>query len=127
MRLPAASAIAQRAGAIDRNETTYRANSLSLQFFIDAFMPSPPSKAETFLGLPKLPAGHASIVMPLLLSILMTFIVLMVSALRSIGYPPDFLQIWLGSWGISWVVAFPTLLRVLPVVKKATLATVRAA
>jgi len=65
--------------------------------------------------------------MPLILSILMTFIVSMVSTLRSIGFPPDFVHIWLGAWGISWVVAFPTLLLVLPLVRRATLAIVRAA
>lgn len=79
---------------------------------------------KTFLGLPKLPARSAAWVMPLLLSILMTFIVSMVSTLRSIGLSPDMPRIWLSAWGLSWVFAFPTLLMVLPLVRKATAAIV---
>ncbi len=90
-------------------------------------MPHSSSNTDTFLGIPKLPARYASLVMPLILSVFMTFIVSMVSTLRSIGLTPDFFHIWLGAWGISWVVAYPTLLLVLPMVKRATLAVVRTA
>ena len=76
------------------------------------------------LGLPKLPARAATWVMPFLLSILMTFIVSMISTVRSVGLSPDMPRIWLGSWGLSWIVAFPTLLLVLPLVRKATAAIV---
>ncbi len=79
---------------------------------------------KTFLGLPKLPARSASWVMPLLLSILMTFIVSMISTLRGVGLTPDMPRIWMGAWGLSWVFAFPTLLLVLPLVRKATAAIV---
>jgi hypothetical protein len=85
--------------------------------------PQPPS-SRTIFGLPRLPARYAVLVMPLLLSILMTFIVSMVSTLRSIGLAPGFFAIWLGAWGLSWLVAFPTLLVVLPLVRKATAALV---
>jgi len=83
--------------------------------------------SHTFLGLPKLPARYAGVVMPLLLSVIMTFIVSMVSTLRSLGPVPDFIHVWLGAWAISWLIAFPTLLLVLPVVRKATAAMVREA
>lgn len=89
-------------------------------------MNSSTSSSHRFLGIPKLPARYATVVMPLLLSLLMTFIVSMVSTLRSIGLAPHFLQVWLGAWAISWLIAFPTLLVVLPVVRKATSAIVRA-
>lgn len=82
--------------------------------------------SHTFLGIPKLPARFAGVVMPLLLSVLMTFIVSMVSTLRSIGPAPHFLAVWASAWAISWLIAFPTLLLVLPVVRKATAAIVRA-
>ena len=75
---------------------------------------------RNFLGLRKLPARFAGIVMPLLLSILMTFIVSAISTMRGIGITPDFLHLWLGAWGLSWLVAFPTLLAVLPLVRRAT-------
>ncbi len=65
--------------------------------------------------------------MPFLLSVLMTFIVSFISTLRGVGLAPDFISIWLGAWGMSWVVAFPTLLGVLPFVRRATAAIVDAA
>lgn len=83
-----------------------------------------PSTPRSILGFPKLPARYAGIVMPLLLSILMTCIVSMISTLRGIGPVPHFFSIWLQAWGISWAVAFPTLLLVLPLVRKATAALV---
>lgn len=77
-----------------------------------------------FLGLPKLPARSAAWVMPLLLSILMTFIVSMISTLRGVGLSPEMPRIWFSAWGLSWLVAFPTLLLILPLVRKATAAIV---
>lgn len=68
----------------------------------------------------RLPAHYNRWVMPLLLSIIMTCVVSLISTLRSIGVAPHFLSIWLGSWGLSWLVAFPTLLLVLPLVRKLT-------
>ena len=86
--------------------------------------PSRPAQKTTLFDLPKLPARAATWVMPLLLSILMTFIVSMISTVRSVGLNPDLPRMWLGSWALSWVVAFPTLLMVLPLVRKATAAIV---
>ena len=68
----------------------------------------------------KLPARYAGIVLPLLLSIVMTCVVSLISTLRSIGLAPDFARLWLGAWALSWVVAFPLLLVVLPLVRAAT-------
>jgi hypothetical protein len=58
--------------------------------------------------------------MPFFLSIVMTCIISMVSTLRGVGWVPGLLHLWLGSWAISWVIAFPTLLIMLPVVRKLT-------
>ncbi|WP_462389183.1 DUF2798 domain-containing protein [Acidovorax sp. Q11] len=84
----------------------------------------PPSSRQTFLGLPKLPARSTVWVTPLLLSLLMTFIVSLISTVRVAGFSLDFPWLWLSSWALSWVVAFPTLLLVLPVVRRATAAIV---
>ena len=62
----------------------------------------------------KLPARYAAIVMPLVLSVLMTFVVSAISTLRSLGPTPAFIATWPAAWAISWLVAFPTLLAVLP-------------
>jgi len=66
----------------------------------------------------KLPARYATIVSPLVLSLLMTFIVSFISTLKSLGFQPGLPAIWLTAWGLSWLVAFPTLLLVLPMVRR---------
>ncbi|RZJ60798.1 DUF2798 domain-containing protein [Acidovorax sp. Leaf78] len=90
-----------------------------------AAAPSAPERSsKTFLGLRKLPARSATWVMPLLLSLLMTFIVSLISTLRVAGFTLDVLRLWMSSWALSWLVAFPTLLLVLPLVRRATAAIV---
>lgn len=66
----------------------------------------------------KLPARYAAVVMPLVLSVLMTFVVSAISTLRSLGPTPAFVATWPAAWAISWLVAFPTLLAVLPLVRR---------
>ena len=66
----------------------------------------------------KLPARYAAILSPLVLSLLMTFIVSFISTLKSLGFHPALPAIWLAAWGLSWLVAFPTLLLVLPMVRR---------
>jgi hypothetical protein len=69
-------------------------------------------------GRRKLPARYAAIVSPLVLSLLMTLFVSFISTLKSLGPQPNLPAIWLAAWGMSWLVAFPTLLLVLPVVRR---------
>ncbi len=63
---------------------------------------------------------QAPIVMALLLSIAMTMVVSAVSTLRGVGLSPTFVKVWLSAWGLSWVAAFPTLLVLLPLVRRLT-------
>jgi len=72
----------------------------------------------------KLPARCAPVVMPLVLSVFMTFVVSVISTLRSLGPTPAFLSTWPGAWALSWLVAFPTLLAVLPLVRRIVSAVV---
>lgn len=67
---------------------------------------------------PRLPARYAPLVTPLVLSLLMTFIVSLISTLKGVGLAPDFIAVWSPAWGLSWLAAFPTLLLVLPVVRR---------
>ena len=83
------------------------------------------SNETIVFGIPKLPARFAGLVMPLLLSILMTCVVSMISTLNGIGAAPDFLSKWLSAWLVSWLVAFPVLLMALPVVRRMTAMLVR--
>ncbi len=42
----------------------------------------------------------------------------LIATIRAIGLTEDFLARWLPAWGLSWLVAFPTLLLVLPLVRR---------
>lgn len=74
-------------------------------------------KAENISRGARLPARYAAFVMPLFLSIVMTFVVSAISTLKSLGLNAAFLATWPTAWGLSWLVAFPTLLLVLPVLR----------
>jgi hypothetical protein len=82
----------------------------------------PPSRR-----LRRLPSRYAGIVMPFLLSLLMTCIVSFISTIQLIGLRPGVLQAWLSAWGLSWIIAFPVLLIVLPIVRRLTGLLVRPA
>ncbi|WP_315785742.1 MULTISPECIES: DUF2798 domain-containing protein [unclassified Bradyrhizobium] len=56
--------------------------------------------------------------MPLTHSVLMTFVVSAIATLKSLGPTPAFIATWPAAWAISWLVAFPTLLAVLPLVRR---------
>jgi len=68
----------------------------------------------------KLAARYYGIVMPLILSLLMTCVVSFISTWRSVGFVAGFAKLWLGAWALSWLVAFPLLLVVLPLARAAT-------
>jgi hypothetical protein len=72
----------------------------------------------------KLPARFAPLVMPFLLSLMMTCLVSFIATLRTVGLTMDLLRLWPGSWLLSWVVAFPVTLLVLPLVRRMTAALV---
>ncbi|MCU4338310.1 DUF2798 domain-containing protein [Acinetobacter dispersus] len=73
----------------------------------------------------KIPNRYASFVLPFFLSIIMTFIVSCISTLRSMGFEQFSFSMWMSAWGISWLIAFPVLLLVLPIVRKMTMLLVR--
>ena len=66
----------------------------------------------------RLPLRYAGIVLPLLLSVVMTFVVSGIATARGIGLAPTFVSTWMSAWGLSWVVAFPTLLVGMPLVRR---------
>ncbi|MEH3146226.1 MAG: DUF2798 domain-containing protein [Methylobacterium frigidaeris] len=57
--------------------------------------------------------------MPLLPSVMMTFIISGLSTPMSLGPHPEFPGHRSRAWGAPWLVGFPTLLPVLPVVRRA--------
>lgn len=66
----------------------------------------------------KLPARALPVVMPLLLSLKMTFVVSGITTLKSLGLVEGFVGRWMSAWGLSWVVAFPVLLVMMPLVRR---------
>lgn len=80
---------------------------------------------SSYFNFKKIPHRYAAIVLPLLLSIIMTFIVSCISTFRSMGFESFPLYTWLSAWGISWLIAFPVLLFILPIVRKITMSLVQ--
>lgn len=73
---------------------------------------------QTSYARKKLPARYTSIVMPLILSVLMTFIVSFIATVKNLGLQAELPHNWMTAWGLSWLVAFPTLLLVQPAVRR---------
>lgn len=67
--------------------------------------------------LPRIPARYAGILMPFLLSFIMTCIISGVSTFLALGFTREALGAWPVAWGMSWIFAFPTVLVVLPIVR----------
>ncbi len=66
----------------------------------------------------KLPAKYIAVITPLVLSVLMTLVVSFIATVKNLGLHADLPYNWVTAWALSWVVAFPTLLMVLPVVRR---------
>lgn len=73
----------------------------------------------------RIPKRFAPALFPFLLSGLMTFLITGISIMRVLGIdalvndPGNFLQIWMKAYGSSWLVAYPILLLVIPIVRRA--------
>lgn len=70
------------------------------------------------LGFPKLPQRALIFLVP-------SGIVSFISTVKALGFSWLLVSPWLTSWGISWAIAFPTVLFVLPFARKLSLLLVR--
>ena len=77
------------------------------------------------LGFPKLPQRALIFLVPFFLSLVMSGIVSFISTVKALGFSWLLVSPWLTSWGISWAIAFPTFLFVLPFARKLSLLLVR--
>ncbi|MEM7871177.1 DUF2798 domain-containing protein [Morganella morganii] len=77
------------------------------------------------LGFPKLPQRSLIFLVPFFLSLVMSGIVSFISTVKALGFSWLLVSPWLTSWGISWAIAFPTVLFVLPFARKLSLLLVR--
>ena len=73
-----------------------------------------------FGNIPRLPAKWALIIIPFILSCLMSGIISMVNMLRALGWVEGLITLWFQNWMISWAIAFPVVLVVLPLVRRFT-------
>jgi hypothetical protein len=66
----------------------------------------------------KLPHQTLRFAVPLGTSLVMTFLVSGVATYRAIGFGDAAIAKWMTSWMIAWAVAFPTMLIMMPVVRR---------
>ena len=66
----------------------------------------------------KLPARTMHFALPLALTFIMTFLVSGVATIRAIGFSDDMLSRWMESWLGSWILAFPIMLFLMPVMRR---------
>ncbi|WP_035358510.1 DUF2798 domain-containing protein [Acinetobacter calcoaceticus] len=50
------------------------------------------------------------ILFPLILSSTMSFIISGITTFKALGPVQNFFSLWLSSWGIAWIFAFPSVL-----------------
>ena len=79
-----------------------------------------PDRPMIIGNIPKLPAKWATVVMPFMLSCLMSGIISFINMLRNLGWIDGFMNLWFHNWMISWAFAFPIVLILLPLVRKLT-------
>lgn len=80
----------------------------------DDFLPT----RKYHIKLARFPARYAGILMPIILSIIMTMVVSAVATVKNLGLGNDFTGNWLSAWAMSWIIAFPTLLMALPITRR---------
>ena len=59
------------------------------------------------------------VMLPLCLTLIMTFLVSGVATVRAIGLGEGALLKWMSSWMFSWAIAFPTMFFLMPMVRRA--------
>jgi hypothetical protein len=67
----------------------------------------------------------APVVFGFVLSALMSFLVSGIATFRTAGFADDFVSLWFSAWLPSWFVAFPVVLVVAPLARKAVAGLVR--
>ena len=68
----------------------------------------------------RLPARYGALVMPFILTAMMTCVISGISTVNALGFTALVLRDWPRAWSMSWIVAYPTILVVLPVVRRLT-------
>jgi hypothetical protein len=66
----------------------------------------------------KLPTSFLRFALPMGTSFFMTFLVSGVATWRALGPVPGMFGTWMVSWMISWAIAFPTMVVMMPIVRR---------
>ncbi len=66
----------------------------------------------------KLPFQALHILVPFFLSFSMSCIISLVSTLMGVGFSGFVLTEWLSAWMFSWIIAFPSVLILLPIMRR---------
>ena len=69
-------------------------------------------------NLPKFHLKHLNWLMPLILSGIMSGAISCFNMLLNKGWSDQFISLWLHAWSMSWLMAFPLILVVLPLVRR---------
>lgn len=69
------------------------------------------------MSLPKFHPKHMAWLMPLILSGIMSCAISGFNLFLKLGWVDGFFGIWMHAWGLSWLIAFPLILVVLPLVR----------
>lgn len=81
--------------------------------------------SNTIFGVPKLPTRALIFLIPFFLSLVMSGVVSLISTVKALGLNSAMLGEWGSSWMLSWIIAFPTVLIVLPLAKRLSLVFVK--
>jgi len=73
-----------------------------------------------FGTVPKLSAKYATVVIPFILSFLMSGLISLINIIHNIGFVDHLATVWVSAWFFSWCVAFPAVLILLPIVRRIT-------
>ena len=68
--------------------------------------------------LPRFPHRYAAVLIPFVLALFMTSIVSSIATIKAVGLAPDLAVRILQAWALSFVVAFPCVLVLMPLVRK---------
>ena len=83
------------------------------------------SKDTLIFGVPKLPMKALVVVIPFMVSFIMSGVISFVSMVRSLGLGFHVFSPWVSVWMFSWMIAFPTILVVLPLARKMAMKLVK--
>lgn len=75
----------------------------------------------------RLPAKWAPVMTAFFLSVFMCGVVSLVATVKALGLAPQLVFAWLEGWVVSWLLAFPVVLIVMPLVRRLVSAICRPA